>query len=49
MIAKITARVDAESKTDHQNVTQQAVIGAKEGTAADISKHIGTDVTNSVL
>ena len=27
----------------------QAAIGVREGTATDISKYVGTDVTNSVL
>ena len=48
-VAKITARVDAESEADRQNIARQAAIGAKEGTAAGISKHVGTDVTDSVL
>ena len=49
ILAKITARVDAESKADRQNIARQAAIGTKEGTAAGISKHIGTDITNIVL
>ena len=46
---KITTRVDAESEADRQNIARQAAIGAKEGTAAGISKHVGTDITESVL
>ena len=46
ILAKITTRVDVESKADCQNIARQAAIGAKEGTAADISKHVGTDVTD---
>ena len=49
IVAKITTRVDAESKADRQNIARQATIGAKEGTAAGISKHVGIDVTDSVL
>ena len=32
-----------------KNIARQAAIGAKEGTAAGISRHVGTDVTDSVL
>ena len=46
---KITTRVDAESEADCQNIARQAAIGAKEDTAAGISRHVGTDVTDSVL
>ena len=46
---QITSRVDAESKADHQNTARQGDIGIKEGTAAGISKHVNTDVTDSVL
>ena len=49
ILAKITTRVDAESEADRQNTARQAAIGAKEGTAAGISKHVGTAVTDSVL
>ena len=47
ILAKITTRVDAKSKADHQNIARQAAIGAKESTAAGISKHVGTNVTTS--
>ena len=49
ILAKITTRVDVESEADRQNIARQAAIGAKEGTAAGISKHVGTDVTDSFL
>ena len=49
MLAKITTPVDAKSKADQQNITRQAAIGAKEGTAAGISKRLGTDAMYSVL
>ena len=49
ILAKITLRVDAKSEADRQNIAQQAAIGAKEDTVAGISKHVGTNVTNSIL
>ena len=49
ILAKITTRVDAEIEADRQNIARQVTIGAKEGTAARISKHVGTDVTDKVL
>ena len=49
ILAKITARVDTESKANYQNIARQAGIRAKEGTAAGISKHVGTSITDSVL
>ena len=49
IFAEITTHVDAENEVDRQNIARQAAIGAKEGTAAGISKHVGTNVTNSVL
>ena len=41
--------MEAESKADRQNIAQQAAIRATEGIATGISKHVCTDVTNSVL
>ena len=49
ILTKITVRVDAESEADRQNIAQWVAIAAKEGTGAEISKHVGTDVTNRVL
>ena len=49
ILAKIMASVDVESKADHENIAQQAAIRAKEGTAAGITKHGGTDVTDSAI
>ena len=49
IVAKITPRVDAKSEADRQNIARQATIGAKEGTAKGISKHLGSNVTDSVL
>ena len=46
---KITTRVDVESEADHQNIVRQAATGAQEGTDAGIRKHIGINVTDSVL
>ena len=46
---KIMTRVDAKSEADHQTIARQAAIGAKEGTATGTSKHVGTDVIDSVL
>ena len=41
--------MDAKSKIDRQNIACQVAIRVKEGTAAGISNHVGTDVTDSVL
>ena len=49
ILVKITTRIDAKSKADRQNIARQVAIGAKEDTATGISKHVGTDVTDSVL
>ena len=49
ILAKIMARVDAKSEANRQNIARQTTIRAKESTAAKISKHVGTDITNSVL
>ena len=49
IVAKITSRVEAKSKVDRQNIALQAAIRPKKGTAAGISKHIGPNVTNSVI
>ena len=49
VLARITARVNTEDKADRQNIAQQAAIGVNEGTTAGISKHVGTNVTDSVL
>ena len=45
----ITTRQDAQEAADRQNIRNQAVIGAKEGTAAAITEKVGSDVTDLTL
>ena len=45
----ITARAEAHEEAKCLNVINQAVISAKEGAAAAITKLVGNDITNTIL
>ena len=49
IMAKIMSIVDIVSEAGRQNIAQQAAIGTKEGPVTGISKHVTTNVTDSVL
>ena len=46
---KITTHSDEQDKAHHLNVTNQAVIGTKEGTMAAFTKIVGSNITNAVF
>jgi hypothetical protein len=45
----IDSRSDVQDEADRCNLTNQAVIGAKEGTTEAITAKVGSDVTDAVL
>ena len=46
---EITTQVDAQDEANRLNVTNQAVIGSKKGTAAAFTELVGSDITDAVL
>ena len=45
----IKTNMDTQEESDRINMFRLAVIGAKEGTAAGISKVVGTDITDATF
>jgi hypothetical protein len=49
VLPSITAQAEAQEEADRLNVTNQSVIGTKEGVVQAITKLVGSNVTNAIL
>jgi hypothetical protein len=49
ILHSITAQTEAQEEADQLNIINQSVIGNKEGVIEDITKLVGSNVTNAIL